>query len=458
MYAILDIETTGGKYNEEGITEIAIHKFDGHQVVDQFISLVNPEKEIQPFVVNLTKINNQMLLNAPKFYEVAKRIVEITQDAVIVAHNAQFDYRILRTEFRRLGYNFERKTLCTVDLSKQLIPEAESYSLGKLVRSLGIPVSERHRANGDALATLKLFKLLLSKDQDKTIIKTVIKEETLGELSPRQLDIVEQLPSDTGVYYMHNKDGDIIFLGKSSNIKKRVNQHFTSDGQKARRIQKETRKVTYETTGNELVAILKENEELIRNHPKYNSQHTRKLFSHAIYATTTQEGFIGLYASALKNGTEPFATFNSIIGARNFLDQLTSEFQLCAKINEVSVSKDNCTHHHDGNCNRTCNLKEEPYLYNQRVKEALGKYSLANKNLVILDKGRELGEHSAILIKNGKLRGYGFYDLNNQINNAAILESIIVPMEGDANTNHIIAAYLRKNKAPRIMELQPEKL
>ena len=139
MYAILDIETTGGKYNEEGITEIAIYKFDGHEVVDQVISLVNPEKEIQPFVVNLTGINNNMLRTAPKFYEVAKRIVEITEDAVIVAHNAQFDYRILRTEFRRLGFNFERKTLCTVELAKQLLPDSESYSLGKLVRSLGIP-------------------------------------------------------------------------------------------------------------------------------------------------------------------------------------------------------------------------------------------------------------------------------------------------------------------------------
>ncbi|MGB5272993.1 MAG: 3'-5' exonuclease, partial [Flavobacteriaceae bacterium] len=208
MYAILDIETTGGKYNEEGITEIAIHKFNGHQVVDQFISLINPEKDIQPFVVNLTGINNNMLRTAPKFHEVAKRIVEITQDTVLVAHNAQFDYRILRTEFRRLGYNFERKTLCTVDLAKTLIPDAESHSLGKLVRALGIPVSDRHRANGDAIATLKLFKLLLSKDTDKTIIKNIIRTETTGELSQRQLDIVEALPSETGLYYLHNKDGD----------------------------------------------------------------------------------------------------------------------------------------------------------------------------------------------------------------------------------------------------------
>ena len=94
MYAILDIETTGGKFNEEGITEIAIYKFDGHTIVDQFISLVNPEKEIQQFVVGLTGINNKMLQNAPKFYEIAKRVIEITKDCTLVAHNTTFDYRI----------------------------------------------------------------------------------------------------------------------------------------------------------------------------------------------------------------------------------------------------------------------------------------------------------------------------------------------------------------------------
>ena len=162
MYAILDIETTGGKYNEEGITEIAIYKFDGHKVVDQFASLVNPERRIQPFVVNLTGINNEMLRSAPKFYEVAKRIIEITDGCVLVAHNAQFDNRILTTEFDRLGYQFKKDTLCTVELSKKLIPDMPSYSLGKLVRSLGIPISDRHRAQGDAQATLTLFKLLVS--------------------------------------------------------------------------------------------------------------------------------------------------------------------------------------------------------------------------------------------------------------------------------------------------------
>ncbi len=110
MYAVVDVETTGGKYNEEGITEIAIYKFDGNEIVDQFISLVNPERPIQPFVVQLTGINEKMLRNAPKFYEIAKRVIEITEDCTLVAHNASFDYRMLCTEFNRLGFTYERPT------------------------------------------------------------------------------------------------------------------------------------------------------------------------------------------------------------------------------------------------------------------------------------------------------------------------------------------------------------
>ncbi|MBT8281752.1 MAG: GIY-YIG nuclease family protein [Muriicola sp.] len=372
MYSILDIETTGGKYNEEGITEIAIHKFDGHKVVDQFISLVNPEREIQPFVVNLTGINSKMLRTAPKFHEVAKRIVEITEDSVIVAHNAQFDYRILRTEFRRLGYNFERKTLCTVDLAKKLIPEAESHSLGKLVRSLGIPVSDRHRANGDALATLKLFKILLTKDLKKEIISEVTRAETHGELTHRQLKIVDQMPLETGVYYMYNKDKKIIYSGKSTNIKKRVNEHFTSDTSLCRSIQKETRRVTFELTGNELVAFLKLTEVIKRNPPKY----------------------------PLKS----------------------EDLELDLNPNNEKLVNSN-------------------------------EFSIAGKDIMVVDKGREVGERSAILIKNGRLKGLGFYELNHQINNIHILESILTPMEGNRDISRQISSYLTHRKVLNIIEL-----
>lgn len=427
MYAILDIESTGGKYNEEGIMEIAIHRFDGEEVIDKFISLINPEREIQPFVVKLTGINNQMLRSAPKFHEVAKRIIEITDKTILVAHNAQFDYRILRTEFRRLGYNFERKTLCTVDLSKKLLPDAESHSLGKLVRSLGIPVSDRHRANGDALATLKLFKLLLAKDTDKSIVKQVVRAETLGELTERQLDIVEKLPSETGVYYMHNKDGEILFLGKTKNIKKRVNQHFTNEGKLARKLQKETRKVTFERTGSELAAVLKEAFELKRVNPKNNKKVKSKGFSHGVFITEDTKGRLKLRAEKANGQPRRLSSFNSLKASKNFLSRLNSGF-------ETETDSDITTH-------------------NRFVEKIEKKYTLQNRNILLLDKGRQLGEKSVFLIKEGVFQGFGYAQLNHQINNIAILESIMTPMEHDSNTTFVIESYLRQHKI-EIVELE----
>ena len=278
MYAILDIETTGGKFNEEGITEIAIYRHNGLEVTDQFISLVNPEREIQPFVQKLTGINSKMLRSAPRFFEIAKRIIEITEDCVIVAHNADFDYRILRTEFKRLGYNFEKNSLCTVSLSQQLLTNMESYKLGKLVRSLGIPISDRHRAQGDALATVKLFELLLEKDSSKKILKSQIKVLHGERVPSKYLKIIEELPNASGVYYLHNTVGDILYIGKSNNIQKRVRNHLTGSSKKALKIQKNLHKVNFETTGSELIALLKEQHEIKKNQPKINKDGRYRLY------------------------------------------------------------------------------------------------------------------------------------------------------------------------------------
>ncbi|MEN1784358.1 MAG: exonuclease domain-containing protein [Bacteroidota bacterium] len=423
MYAVLDIESTGGKYNEEGIMEIAIYRFDGEETVDRFISLINPEREIQPFVTKLTGINSQMLRSAPKFHEVAKRIIEITEDAVVVAHNAQFDYRILRTEFRRLGYNYERKTLCTVDLSQKLLPDAESHSLGKLVRSLGIAVSDRHRANGDALATLKLLKLLLAKDLDKSITKSIVRAETLGELSTRQLDMVEALPTEMGIYYMYNKEGDLLFLGKTKNLKRRVNQHFTNQSKLARQLQKETKKVTFERTGNELAAILKEEAEIQKSRPKLNKRIPQKGFSHGIYIDTSPDGLLQLTAAPANRQDRRLSSFASLGASKAFLKNLRKAYALEGQNAEAFES-----------CLNTLEKR----------------YSIQNRSLVLLDKGRTLGERCVFLIVKGTFKGMGYTDLNHQINNLSILNTIITPFDKSTNTTYNIETYLRKNKLEMI--------
>ncbi|SDY02913.1 exonuclease domain-containing protein [Flavobacterium degerlachei] len=451
MYAILDIETTGGQFNEEGITEIAIYKFDGHEIVDQFISLINPEIPIQPFVVKLTGINNAMLTSAPKFFEVAKRIIEMTNDCVLVAHNADFDYRILRTEFRRLGYDFNQKTLCTVELSKKLLPEQPSHSLGKLVRALGIPMADRHRASGDAMATVKLFKMLLDKDLEKEIVKDLIKTEIQKGIAPKLQDIIENLPSRTGTYYIHNEAGKIIFIGKSRNIKKRVNQHFTGITTSAKKIQTEVFTVTYEETGTELIALLKETEEIKINRPLYNRMSRKSNYSWAIYTEKDANGFLNLKLQKADGRKKEVLSYVNALEGKNALIQITSEFNLCQKLTGLSQSKTSCFQHTVNECDGACIGKISVTEYNKRVLVFIEKNSFDNTNMVIIDKGRNINERSAVLVENGVYKGYTFYDLNYQIHNIEILKNIIIPMQSNRDTRNIIQGHLRKNKGFKII-------
>ena len=426
MYAILDIETTGGQFNEEGITEIAIYKFDGHEIVDQFISLVNPEIPIQPFVIKLTGINNEMLKTAPKFFEVAKRILEITQDCVLVAHNASFDYRILKTEFRRLGYQFSSKNLCTVELSQKLLPEQPSHSLGKLVRALGIPMSDRHRATGDALATVKLFKILLEKDLEKIIVKKLIKSEVESGISPKLQDLLENIPSKTGIYYIHNQKGTLIYIGKSRNIKKQLNQHFIGNSTKSKKLQTEVFTITYDETGSELIAILKESEEIKINKPKYNSTLRKNIFNIGLYSEKDSNGYLNLKLQKIDRRKKEITSFISLTEGNRALENIVSKYELSIQI--------------------------QPEEYNARVQELINKNSFENQNMIIVDRGRTISERSAILIENGVYQGYAFYDLNYQIHNIQILKNIIVPMQSNGDTNNIIQSHIRKTKNIKIIK------
>ena len=394
-----------------------------------------------------------MLRNAPKFYEVAKRIIEITQDCIIVAHNAQFDYRILQLEFDRLGYDYQRKSLCTVELAQELLPGQESYSLGKLVRNLGIPITDRHRANGDALATVKLFKLLLAKDSKKTIIQEAIKLNPKKQIDTKLRDIIADLPSSTGVYYMHNANGSVIYIGKSRNIKKRVNQHFTSDNRKSKKIQEEVEAVSYEETGSELVALLKENEEIKSIKPKHNRALRRTKFKSQLVQFRDEAGYINLRLEKADPRKEHITTFATSHSAKQYLEKMLVEYNLCQSKMGLYTTDSNCFNYTIKACDGACVGKESAAEYNARVTEFISKHSFENKNFLIIDRGRSVDERSVVLIEEGKFKGYGFYNLNFQINNLDILERIITPMQDNRDARHLIQSYLRTRKVIKIMEL-----
>ena len=451
MYAILDIETTGGRFNEEGMTEIAIYKYDGHEIVDQFSSLVNPEMPIQPFVVQLTGINNGMVQRAPKFFEVAKRIIEMTKDCVLVAHNAAFDYRMLRTEFRRLGYDFTVKTLCTLALSKKLLPGHPSYSLGKLVDALGIPMLDRHRASGDARATLELFKMLLDKDENKEIIKELVSFEIQKGMDPKLRDILETMPTGTSVYYMHNAKGNLVYVGKSKNIKKRIQQHFTGTSTKCKKIQAEVCAVTYHETGSELIALLKESDEIKSNKPLYNRAQRKSIFQLALYAEKDEKGYLNLKLQKAEVLKREITSFSSIPEAKNFLFKITAQYHLCQKLTGVYQTKKECFQYTIKECDGACLGHVLPEVYNERVQQFIDSNSFEAENMILMDRGRTSNEQSAILIENGMYKGYAFYDLNSQIPQIELLKDILIPMQNNRDTRNIIQSYLRKGKLVKIV-------
>ena len=394
-----------------------------------------------------------MLKSAPKFYEIAKRIVEITEGCILVAHNAKFDSRVLKTEFNRLGFSFERKTLCTVELSKQLIPNLPSYSLGKLVRSLGIPVSDRHRAAGDATATVKLFKMLLDKDIEKTIIKEAIRTEPKYQMEPKLTEIISNLPAVTGVYYIHKHDGEIIYIGKSKNIKSRINQHFTGQTTKSKKIRLEVATVSYEKTGSELVALLKESEEIKRNKPKFNRALRRTIFTHGLFSFKDSNGYINLKIERIKGNQKPITTFSNINAGKSFINKMIEKKQLCQKLCGLYKTKSSCFGYDIKTCLGACVSVESDEAYNKRVLSLIKSNNFKDQNMILIDSGREVDERSAILIENGVYKGFAYFNLNFQINKIDVLKSILTPMEHNKDAKHIIQSFMRRNKRLKIIKI-----
>jgi len=422
LYSILDVETTGGKFNEEGITEIAIYRFDGEKIVDQFISLINPEIPIQPFVQQLTGINNKMLNNAPKFFQIAKRILEITENSVLVAHNSSFDYRMLKIEFDRLGYQFNISQLCTVKLSKKIIPNLNSYKLGNLVKSLGIPISNRHRASGDALATVELFKLLLLKDKEKVIVSSLITETKLSSKNKWQ-KLINKLPNDVGIYYFHDQNGKIIYIGKSNNLKNRVNQHLTGKSKKSLNIQLEVFDITFERTGSELIALLKENTEIKKHKPKFNKLLKKIIKKFCLELCENSDGDKYLRICHYDDTVNYLECYSSLKTANNRLEFFRKKYE----------------------------LSDSPKNNNLNINILINDLNYKFKNMLLVDKGRDIDEKSVIVIKNNNYIGYGFFTLNHQISNFDVLDSLIVKNEYIENSKEVILKYLKKNKIEKLI-------
>lgn len=451
MYSIVDIETTG---HSSKITEISIFIFDGKKVVNEYTTLVNPECSIPPFITNLTGITDAMVSNAPKFFEIAKKVFEITKDTIFIAHNVNFDYNIIQKEFKDLGFDFKRKKLCTVRLSRKLIPGLKSYSLGALCASQNIEIKDRHRAKGDAEATTILFEQLLLLDTDNVVINSFLnprsRQATLPPLLPKK--IVDNLSEKPGVYYFKNEKGEVIYVGKANNIKQRVISHFYDKSKKEQTMCLETSNVTFEETGSELVALLKESSEIKHRYPKYNRAQRRTQESVGLFSYEDRDGIIHLAFNRLKLIANPIMSFYNATDSRLFLEKLCEEFELCPKYCHLQTNVTTCFHYQIKKCNGICKNEEAVDVYNLRVQNAIKSVQFQTNNFVIKETGRTAKENAYVLVLNGIYQGFGFVNSKQKLSSAHDYLNIIELKKDNNDIKRILNSYL-KNKTKNIEPL-----
>lgn len=454
-YAIVDIETTGGSPKNSKITEIAIYKHDGKDVIDEFVTLVNPEMTIPPFIVQLTGINDRMVEGAPKFYEIAKQIVEFTEDCVFVAHNVAFDYGILRSEFRSLGFDYRRPHLCTVRASRYVLPGHDSYSLGKLTRALGIELIGRHRAGGDAFATAKLFTILLENDPND--LSTFIQKE----LNPKRLhpnlnvDILDDIPNKVGVYKFYNDANQLIYIGKSIHIKKRIDQHLSnSKTSKAIQLQKEIAHIEYELTGSELIALLKESEQIKKHTPIYNRSLRRNSFPYGLYDYQDENGYIRLLVTRVSQmQAQPLASFGTKKEGSEFLERIAREYNLCDKLCDLYKTSSACFQYTLKNCSGACIQEESSASYNRRCQTIIDELSLNSATFYIVDKGRNRSEKSVIYIQNGTITGIGYAPFHFRSSPIVTWKRYLDFIHEDRDARTILKLFLRKDKSHEVINI-----
>ena len=449
MYAVVDIETTGNGYKGQKITEISIFIFDGKTVVDEYTSLVNPEQNIPPFITNLTGITNAMVRYAPKFYEIARKVQEITKDAIFVAHNVNFDYNIIKDEFKNLGFDFKRKKLCTVRLTRKIIPGLRSYSLGNICAYENIPINGRHRAKGDAEATTELFRRLIERD-DSFIINSFLNPRSRQATLPPLLDkkIVDNLPETFGVYYFKNAAKEIIYVGKANNIKQRVISHFYDKKKKEREMCMETAHISYTETGSEILALLLESSEIKNKYPKYNRAQKNKSAAIGLFSYEDQRGVIHLAFNKVKLVPNSMINFYSLTECRNFLEKLCKEFTLCPKYCHLQTNVNACFHHQLKECKGVCCDKESVTDYNMRVRKAIDSVGLSLENRVIKEQGRTDTEIGFALILGGIYQGFGFIDksIAEGFTNPEDYQFYVQPKRDNRDIQKILIAYLRKQQ------------
>ena len=442
MYAIVDIETTGGHASAHGITEVAIVIYNGTEVTHRYQSLVNPQVSIPVYIQSLTGINNDMVANAPLFKDIAADVYKLLQGRIFVAHNVNFDYSFIKYHLQQAGLELQCQKLCTVRLGRKIFAGLPSYSLGKFCRSMGVANDARHRAMGDADATAQLFGMMLKADKDGHIAKALKTRDKEHSLPPNlPLEQVSTLPAAPGVYYFHDQKGKIIYVGKANNLKKRVKSHFTNNrpDQQKQEFMREVHRLTFALCGTELMSFILEAVEIKRLWPKFNRAQKHYEQRYGLFEFEDQNGYLRLAVDKCSKFASPLYTFGTLAEGYNLLLKLVESFELCTRFCFIQKNQHSCPRADSLPC--PCQNTETADTYNPRVKQAIAHLKAALFTYAIRDKGRSDDEYSYILMENGEFYGMGYVKQQYADSQLREIKSLITPYPNNNYIKSMITNY-----------------
>ena len=444
MYAIVDIETTGGHASAHGITEIAIYIHDGNTVTRHYKTLINPQQKIPLYITALTGISNSMVASAPVFDDIAKEIYDILNGNIFIAHNVNFDFSFIKHHLKQSGYDLNVKKLCTVRLSRKVFPGLPSYSLGNLCRHLQINISDRHRADGDAKATVTVFEKLLENGAAVHITE-MLKKASSEQWLPMHLEKkdVQQLPAKPGVYYFHNVKGKIIYVGKALNIRKRVSSHFTHNdaAKKRQHFLRHVHKVTHTVCVNELQALVLESTEIKRLWPKYNDSQKQPVQQYGLYSYEDNRGYLRLAIDKKKKHYPALYHFNLLHEGLVLLKNMVDEFELNSKLcylDKTTFSE------------KDFEFLDPPARYNGKVKQALEALENQLPTFAVMDDGLNNNEKLYLLIERGSFWGMGYLDARESVEKLSELKEKLTPYSDNDFIRNSIYAYVAANPMKKV--------
>lgn len=445
MYAVVDIETTGGSPAIDRITEIAIIIFDGTKIIEEFSTLINPCRAIDPWVVKLTGITQDMVKNAPLFEDVHEKILQLLEGKIFTAHNVKFDFGIVRKEFKRIGIDFTAKQLDTVSLSRKVLPGFQSYSLGKLCDYIGIKIEDRHRALGDAAATVKLLELLLATDVESKFLHIELRDGLDITKLPPQINHneIEMLPDEPGIFYFKSKDGKLLHFEGSRSVRKKVIQEFSKIGESPQKqlLLQQVHSIDYELTGTELIAKLMVLEKEQEQNHFIGKPHRETKPSFGIFITEDAEGVKQLKVLPLaKDSAESALRFATKNAAMRVLQKITADNNLYGHYAMLRRIKEK-----QGDTEK---LKK---LLNEKIENAVKRYLFRSTNFFIIGEGIHPDENSVVWVENNEYKGLGFFYKEVLEPTVENLKTIIKPAKHSTEAQKIIRQYLKKTKTQGIM-------